>query len=42
MVRIIAGWALALILLEPSPAAAQEWRCALIRHVIRRRRWRFA
>jgi hypothetical protein len=32
MVRIIAGWALALILLEPSPAAAQEWRCAPIRH----------
>ena len=32
MVRITAGWALALTLLESSHAAAQEWRCAPIRH----------
>src|SRR5688500_6720624 len=32
MVRITAGWALALTLLESSSAAAQEWRCTPIRH----------
>ena len=32
MVRITAGWALALTLLETSHAAAQEWRCTPIRH----------
>src|SRR6188474_567204 len=32
MVRITAGWALALTLLESSHAAAQEWRCAPIHH----------
>jgi hypothetical protein len=32
MVRITAGWALAVTLLESSHAAAQEWRCTPIRH----------
>jgi len=32
MVRIAAGWALALTLLDTSHAAAQEWRCTAIRH----------
>ena len=31
MVRITVGLAFALTLLEPSPAAAQEWRCTSIR-----------
>jgi len=32
MVRITVGLALALTLIESSPAAAQEWRCTSIRH----------